>query len=112
MRFGLLRVGSFVVGLLMLIAVMPLSAALATETQTAATPVIALELIDTMACTTFTDAGGATASNCTEIASAIADAIAAECEEDGGELDHFDMVSCFYLGGGYYHIRAEASCKY
>lgn len=112
MRSGLFRVGSFVVGLLMLIAVMPLSAVPVMETETTATPTIVIELVDTLACTTFTDAGGATASSCTAIANAIADAIAAECEEHGGELGHFELVSCLYLGGGYYHVRAEASCVY
>ncbi|WP_420632801.1 hypothetical protein [Candidatus Palauibacter sp.] len=98
--------------LLALIIAVPLSAASVPEAETP-TPAATLEFFGaTLACTIFTDTGGETASNCTEIANEIADAIAAECEEDGGELGHFDMVSCFHLGGGYYQVRVEASCVY
>lgn len=98
--------------LIALIVAIPSSSASATETETAPMPSIALELIDTMACTTFTDAGGETAAGCEEIANQIADAIAAACERHGGALGHFDMVTCFHLGGGYYYVRVEASCVY
>lgn len=100
------------IALAALIVAMPLSAASATETETAAMPPIAIESINTTACTTFIDAGGETAVNCDDIANAIAEAMDAECQEYGGRLGDFDMVTCFHLGGGYYLVRAEGSCVY
>lgn len=105
------KVGLGIVVLALIVAA-PLSAASTPETGTPTLASTFESVGATVACTIFTDAGGATASNCSEIANEIADAIAAACEEDGGALGHFDMVSCFHLGGGYYKVRVEASCVY
>ena len=100
------------IALVALMVAMPSSAASVTEAETIAMPSIAFELIDAMTCTVFTDAGGDTAVDCDAIAEAIADSIAAACEAHGGALGDFEMVTCFYLGAGYYYVRVEASCVY
>ncbi|WP_428104000.1 hypothetical protein [Candidatus Palauibacter sp.] len=95
-----------------LIIATPLSAVSVPETETPTRAATFESGGATVVCTIFTDADGARVSNCTALANAIAAAIAAQCEEHGGELGHFDMVTCFYLGGGYYLVRVEASCVY
>lgn len=105
------KIGLRIVFLALIIAT-PLSAVSVPETETPTRAATFESGGATVVCTIFTDADGARVSNCTALANAIAAAIAAQCEEHGGELGHFDMVTCFYLGGGYYLVRVEASCVY